>query len=79
LKKEGVEEIVAFGIQSEACVLSTCTGAIQAGFKVTLLSGAHSTYDGRSKKAEEIEREVEEELKLKGALTIAWTDWVKVK
>lgn len=40
-----IDRIVAFGIQSECCVLSTCRGALAAGFDVTLLSGAHSTYD----------------------------------
>ncbi|OKO97723.1 hypothetical protein PENSUB_9885 [Penicillium subrubescens] len=63
LKAEGIEEIVAFGIQSECCVQSTCEGALAAGFKVVLLQGAHSTYDMGSRKAEEIEREVEEKLR----------------
>jgi nicotinamidase-related amidase len=66
---------VAFGIQSECCVLSTCKGALAAGLKVTLLQGAHSTYDVESRKAEDIEKEVGEELKYKGADVIPWLSW----
>ncbi|KAF2817269.1 Isochorismatase hydrolase, partial [Mytilinidion resinicola] len=74
LKADGVEELVAFGIQSECCVKSTCEGAMAAGFKVTLLSGAHSTYNGKSKTAEEIERDVEKHLIDQGAKAIPWED-----
>jgi nicotinamidase-related amidase len=70
-----VQEIVAFGIQSECCVLQTSKDAIAAGFGLTLLKDAHSTYDTDSKKAEEIERAVEEELKAKGAVVIGWSDY----
>ena len=66
---------MAFGIQSENCVLSTCNGALAAGLKVTLLQGAHSTYDVDGKKAEEIETDVEQELKEKGANIIPWESW----
>ncbi|KIM96859.1 hypothetical protein OIDMADRAFT_58410 [Oidiodendron maius Zn] len=75
LKARGVENIVAFGIQSEYCVRSTCNGALAAGFKVTLLQGAHSTYDVDGKKAEEIETEVGQELKEKGTDIIPWASW----
>ncbi|KAK4149141.1 Isochorismatase-like protein [Chaetomidium leptoderma] len=76
LKAAGIGEIIAFGIQSECCVESTCSGAIAAGFKVTLLSGAHSTYNSGSKTAEEIEREVEERLRAKGAMVVPWEEAV---
>ena len=56
-------------------MLSTCKGALAAGFKVTLLQGAHSTYDSDSKQVEVIEREVEEELRASGAEVIAWEAW----
>jgi len=75
LRAEGIETVVAFGIQSECCVLSTCKGALAAGFKVMLLQGAHSTYDADGKQAEVIEREVEEELRAGGAEVIAWEEW----
>lgn len=77
LQARGVETIVVFGIQSEMCVRSTAIGAIEAGFKVKILSGAHSTYDSTEsgKKAEQIELEVEEELRKRGVEIIPWMDW----
>ncbi|OAA65579.1 Isochorismatase-like protein [Niveomyces insectorum RCEF 264] len=78
LRDDGVARIVAFGIQSECCVLSTCRGALEAGFQVTLLRGAHSTYDSDGKSAVEIEREVESELQAKGAQICSWEDASKL-
>jgi nicotinamidase-related amidase len=75
LKSEGVEEIVVFGLQSECCIGATSDGALNAGFKVKLLSGAHSTYDDNGKTAAHIEKEVEEELLGKGAEIIPWEKW----
>ncbi|KAJ4247719.1 hypothetical protein NW762_012927 [Fusarium torreyae] len=72
MRSEGIEHIVAFGIQSECCVVSTCKGALEAGFRVTLLQGAHSTYDTEGKTALEIELEVESELKALGASVVPW-------
>lgn len=77
LRGEGVSNIVAFGIQSECCVLSTCQGALAAGFQVTLLRGAHSTYDGDGKSAAEIELDVETELQATGAQIRSWDDVIK--
>jgi nicotinamidase-related amidase len=75
LKKNGIKDVVTFGVQSECCVLETSKGALGAGFNVTLLSGAHSTYDTKSKTAVEIEKDVEEELRGKGVSVIDWTEW----
>ncbi|ORY18337.1 Isochorismatase-like protein [Clohesyomyces aquaticus] len=75
LREDGVGTVVAFGIQSEACVRSTCKGALKAGFKVLLLRGAHSTYDGKGKGAVDIEREVEEELGREGVEMVDWEGW----
>lgn len=74
LKEAGVTSVVALGIQSECCVLSTCKGALAAGFEVTLLQGAHSTYDSGGKTALVIEREVEGELERAGAKIVPWGD-----
>ncbi|OIW32915.1 Isochorismatase hydrolase [Coniochaeta ligniaria NRRL 30616] len=74
LKENGVTSIVALGAQSECCVLSTCKGALAAGFEVTLLQGAHSTYDIGAKTAPEIEKEVEAELERAGAKIVPWED-----
>jgi len=75
LRAEGVERIVAFGIQSEYCVRATSKGALAAGFKVVVLKGAHSTYDEGEETAEEIERNIEGELMAQGANIVAWEDW----
>jgi nicotinamidase-related amidase len=77
LRSQGVGKIVAFGIQSECCVGQTSKGALKAGFDVTLLQDAHSTYDNGSKTAVEIERAVEEELRAKGAKIVHWEDMVQ--
>lgn len=74
LKAEGVTSIVAIGIQSECCVLSTSKGALAAGFEVTLLQSAHSTFDSGAKTALEIESEVEAELEQAGVKIVPWQD-----
>jgi nicotinamidase-related amidase len=66
---------VAFGIQSECCVLSTCRGALAYGFNVVLLEGAHSTYDIDGKPAGAIEGEVESQLERAGAEVVPWELW----
>lgn len=78
LKNAGVDTIVAFGIQSECCVLSTCRGALAAGFKVVLLEGAHSTYDVDGKPAKEVEIDVELILESAGAEVEGWKVWKPV-
>ena len=75
LRSRDVDTIVAFGIQSECCVLSTCRGALAAGFKVVLLRGAHSTYEAGGKSAGEIERDVEAMLGAEGAEVLEWEEW----
>lgn len=75
LKARNVGTIVVFGIQSECCVLSTCRGALTAGFKVVLLRGAHSTYDVGEWAAAKIERRVEEQLKEEDANIMDWKTW----
>jgi nicotinamidase-related amidase len=77
LRGQGVKELVVFGIQSDYCVGATSRGALDEGFGVTVLRGAHSTYDEGGKTAEEIEREIEKELEGKGAKVVDWEEWVK--
>ena len=57
-------------------MLSTCRGALAAGFEVVVLSGAHSTYDTDNKTALEIEREVEDVLEKEGARVLRYEEWV---
>lgn len=54
---------------------ATSKGALAAGFKVTLLQGAHSTYDTAGKTAKEIEAEVENDLRERGARVVSWEEW----
>ena len=56
----------------------TCKGALDAGFRVTLLHGAHSTYDIKEKSAKEIEKDVEELLTSLGVSLVGWEDAVKI-
>jgi nicotinamidase-related amidase len=74
LREQGVGEIISFGLQSDYCVQTACKGAITAGFPVTILSGAHSTYDSDGKTASQIEAEVEEMLRGAGARVVKWED-----
>jgi nicotinamidase-related amidase len=65
-------------MQTEHCVAHTSRGALAGGLEVTVLKGAHSTYDepkpGRT--AEELERSVEGELLKDGATVVAWEDFL---
>ena len=45
LQARGVGEVVACGLQSEFCVDSTVRRALSLGFRVVLVSNAHSTMD----------------------------------
>lgn len=54
----------------------TCKGALSAGLGVTILRGAHSTYDDKQKPAVDIERGVEEMLQSRGAKVVPWEDAV---
>jgi hypothetical protein len=52
-------------------------GALDEGFKVVLLRGAHSTYDLEGKKAGVVEEEVQSEVEKKGGMVVGWEEWVK--
>lgn len=67
---------MALGIQSECCVEATCARAVDEGFRVTLLRGAHSTYDWGDKSAGEMEAEVEGRLVKKGVELRGWEEVV---
>lgn len=45
LKRGRVEHLVIAGMQSEYCVTSAIRGAHERGYKLTLVSDAHSTFD----------------------------------
>lgn len=52
--------------------METCKGALEAGFRVTLLHGAHSTYDTETKTALQLEQVVEDELAALGVSVSPW-------
>ena len=56
-------------------MLSTCRGALAAGFRVVLLRGAHSTYDADGKTAAEIEGDIERVLEGEGVEVVDWESW----
>lgn len=58
--------LVVAGMQSEWCVRETSLTALALGHQVTLVSGAHATYDD-GRPAHEISAEVEKELASSGA------------
>jgi len=64
--------IVTIGMQSNYCVRATSLAAIQRGHAVTLVSGAHATYD-EDQPAADISRDVEDELRAAG-VTISSAD-----
>lgn len=54
LTRMGVDHLVICGMQTEYCVDSTVRSAFEHGYKVTLVSDAHSTGDTRILKAKDI-------------------------
>ncbi|MEL3971678.1 cysteine hydrolase family protein [Rossellomorea oryzaecorticis] len=54
LNERGIKHIHIAGIQTEACVDTTCRSAFSKGYKVTLISDAHSTWDSGDLTAEQI-------------------------
>lgn len=49
-----IEQLIITGIQTEACVDTTCRGAFSKHYKITLVSDAHSTWDTNLLTAEQI-------------------------
>jgi nicotinamidase-related amidase len=45
LKHAGVDHLVVTGMQSEYCVTSAIRGAYERGYRITLVSDAHTTLD----------------------------------
>ena len=50
-EQHGIDHLVVTGMQSEYCVDSAIRGAYERGYKVTLVSDAHSTFDSKAAKA----------------------------
>ncbi|MFD2974359.1 cysteine hydrolase family protein [Peribacillus deserti] len=54
LKKHGIKHVFITGIQTEACVDTTCRRAFSAGYQVTLASDTHSTWSSNEITAQQI-------------------------
>ncbi|CAG9620458.1 Peroxyureidoacrylate/ureidoacrylate amidohydrolase RutB [Sutcliffiella rhizosphaerae] len=54
LKKQDIKHVILTGIQSEVCVDTTCRRAFSLGYKVTLVSDTHSTWDSKEITAQQI-------------------------
>lgn len=48
LKERGVRKVVITGLVTHGCVKATCIGAKEAGYEVTLVSDAHSSYNANA-------------------------------
>jgi nicotinamidase-related amidase len=65
--------VVVVGMQSEYCVRETSLGALHRGYEVTLVRGAHATYDGEEP-ADETSGRIEDELASAGATVVSPSD-----
>jgi nicotinamidase-related amidase len=71
LNANGITTLVIAGLQSDYCIRETTLGALQLGYRVTIASDGHSTYDSGQRKAVAITRAVNEELATRTALVPA--------
>ncbi|MFF3921042.1 cysteine hydrolase family protein [Paenibacillus lactis] len=54
LKRHGIEHLVLAGMQTDLCVDTTCRRAVSMGYRVTLASDAHSTWNNSALTAQQI-------------------------
>jgi nicotinamidase-related amidase len=54
LSQKGIKHLFLSGIQTEACVDTTCRRAFSMGYQVTLVSDAHSTWNSNEITAQQI-------------------------
>ncbi|MED1116099.1 cysteine hydrolase family protein [Bacillus paramycoides] len=54
LQEKGIEHVIISGMQTQYCVDTTTRRAFSEGYKVTLVSDAHSTFDTDVLRAEDI-------------------------
>jgi nicotinamidase-related amidase len=48
LKRAGIDHLIVCGMQSEYCVDTAVRAAVERGYKVTLVSDAHTTFDTKA-------------------------------
>ena len=66
LKARGIESLVICGAQSDCCVRATAKAAHEAGYGVTVVKDAHSTFDSPEGKAKDLRQAVNDELAAAG-------------
>lgn len=54
LQARGIKSLIVMGMQTEYCVDTTTRRAVTQGYDVLLVSDAHTTYDNKTLKAEQI-------------------------
>ena len=54
LEESDITDLIITGLQTEICIDTTCRSAWQLAYDVTLVSDAHSTWDGDALNAEQI-------------------------
>ncbi|GAB6421750.1 cysteine hydrolase family protein [Bacillus luti] len=54
LREKGIEHVIISGMQTQYCVDTTTRRAFSEGYKVTLVSDGHSTFDTEVLRAEDI-------------------------
>jgi len=67
LIERGVSRVVVTGLVTHGCVKATCLGALEAGYKVMLVSDAHSNF---SKDAPKVIEKWNQELSNKGTILV---------
>lgn len=58
LKRRNADHVILCGMQTEFCVNATLHGAQRRGYRVTLISDAHATYDTPTASEEQIRERV---------------------
>ncbi|KAI5201219.1 hypothetical protein E4T42_08721 [Aureobasidium subglaciale] len=79
---EGITSLVFVGLQTDFCVRASILGAIASGFQaqnITLLQGAHSTYDQEStgKSYMQVKDDIEGQLAALGVCLRGWQEFGK--
>ncbi|KEQ96312.1 hypothetical protein AUEXF2481DRAFT_28275 [Aureobasidium subglaciale EXF-2481] len=82
LLAEGITSLVFVGLQTDFCVRASILGAIASGFQaqnITLLQGAHSTYDQEStgKSYMQVKDDIEGQLAALGVCLRGWQEFGK--
>ena len=54
IARQGIDHVIISGMQTQYCVDTTTRRAFSEGYKVTLVSDAHSTFDTEVLRAEDI-------------------------